>query len=73
MIEFRLQLFLFHRPKHILRETVSGYKAAYYIVIKMFDQSDVGTYNCISTNSIGNSEGTLRVYGKLSRLLYCII
>ncbi|KAL4099069.1 hypothetical protein QTP88_023558 [Uroleucon formosanum] len=49
-------------PKHILRETISGYKAAYYIVIKMFDQTDVGTYNCISTNSIGNSEGTLRVY-----------
>lgn len=56
--------YLFDRPKHILRETISGYKAAYYIVIKAFDQSDVGTYNCISTNSIGNSEGTLRVYGK---------
>ncbi|VVC24361.1 Hypothetical protein CINCED_3A001101 [Cinara cedri] len=49
-------------PKHVLRETISGYKAAYYIIIKMFDQTDVGTYNCISTNSIGSSEGTLRVY-----------
>ncbi|XP_050525797.1 lachesin-like isoform X1 [Daktulosphaira vitifoliae] len=49
-------------PKHVLRETISDYKSAYYIVIKMFDQSDVGTYSCISTNSIGNAEGTLRVY-----------
>ncbi|KAF0763717.1 lachesin-like isoform X1 [Aphis craccivora] len=64
--------FYFHAhvcaPKHILRETISGYKAAYYIVIKMFDQSDVGTYNCISTNSIGNSEGTLRVYAEKNTL-----
>lgn len=34
------------------------------LVIKSFAVSDVGTYHCVSTNSLGKAEGTIRVYGK---------
>ncbi|KAK9507186.1 hypothetical protein O3M35_007094 [Rhynocoris fuscipes] len=34
------------------------------LVIRSFSSSDIGTYNCVSTNSLGKTEGTLRLYGK---------
>lgn len=35
-----------------------------WLVIRKFSSSDIGTYNCVSTNSLGKSEGTLRLYGE---------
>lgn len=35
-----------------------------WLVIRHFNQTDIGTYKCISTNSIGKAEGTLRLYSK---------
>lgn len=32
--------------------------------IKSFNASDLGTYKCVSTNSLGHAEGTVRFYGK---------
>lgn len=34
--------------------------------IKNFNQSDVGTYMCVSSNSMGIAEGIIRLYGKLN-------
>lgn len=31
--------------------------------VKNFSTTDVGTYYCVSTNSLGRAEGTLRLYG----------
>jgi len=36
------------------------------LIIRSFSENDVGTYNCVSTNSLGRAEGTLRLYGKFS-------
>ncbi|CAH1964636.1 unnamed protein product [Acanthoscelides obtectus] len=33
-----------------------------WLVIRSFSPSDIGTYNCVSTNSLGRAEGTLRLY-----------
>lgn len=34
------------------------------LIVRSFSPSDVGTYHCVSTNSLGRAEGTLRLYGK---------
>lgn len=33
------------------------------LTIRSFSSTDVGTYHCVSTNSLGRAEGTLRLYG----------
>lgn len=33
------------------------------LTIRSFSANDVGTYHCVSTNSLGRAEGTLRLYG----------
>ncbi|CAG5059267.1 unnamed protein product [Parnassius apollo] len=49
-------------PKYTIREDKTSYKVSMWLTIKQFSKSDIGTYNCISTNSLGKSEGTLRLY-----------
>lgn len=34
------------------------------LTVRAFSSADVGTYHCVSTNSLGRAEGTLRLYGK---------
>ncbi|GJQ68997.1 hypothetical protein Trydic_g6174 [Trypoxylus dichotomus] len=55
---------LLNGTKYHIREEKSGYKVFMWLVIKAFSPEDIGTYNCISTNSLGRAEGTLRLYGK---------
>ncbi|XP_012255717.2 lachesin-like [Athalia rosae] len=49
-------------PKYSIREERSGYRVLMWLLIRRFTQEDVGTYNCVSTNSLGKAEGTLRLY-----------
>ncbi|KAJ2949598.1 hypothetical protein O0L34_g15518 [Tuta absoluta] len=49
-------------PKYTIREEKSSYKVSMWLTIRQFSRSDIGTYNCVSTNSLGKSEGTLRLY-----------
>ncbi|XP_072938136.1 limbic system-associated membrane protein-like isoform X2 [Epargyreus clarus] len=49
-------------PKYTIREEKSSYKVSMWLTIRQFAKSDIGTYNCVSTNSLGKSEGTLRLY-----------
>lgn len=37
------------------------------LTIRSFSANDVGTYHCVSTNSLGRAEGTLRLYGNLKK------
>ncbi|KAL1502646.1 hypothetical protein ABEB36_007760 [Hypothenemus hampei] len=55
----------FSRSKYSIREDRSAYKVYMWLVIRLFSQADIGTYNCVSTNSLGRAEGTLRLYGTL--------
>jgi hypothetical protein len=52
------------RPKYSIRENRSAYKVFMWLVIRSFGSTDIGTYNCVSTNSLGRAEGTLRLYGE---------
>lgn len=49
-------------PKYTIRENKSAFKVVMWLVIRHFGSSDIGTYNCVSTNSLGKAEGTLRLY-----------
>ncbi|XP_049871505.1 lachesin-like isoform X1 [Pectinophora gossypiella] len=57
-----LNISLSSRPKYTIREEKTSYKVSMWLTIRQFARSDIGTYNCVSTNSLGKSEGTLRLY-----------
>lgn len=42
----------------------SMYAAMMTLVVRKLQKSDMGGYKCISKNSIGDAEGTIRLYGK---------
>lgn len=42
------------------------------LTIRSFSSVDVGTYHCVSTNSLGRAEGTLRLYGMYQHCIECI-
>lgn len=49
-------------PKYGITEKRDGYKGTMLLVVRAFSIADVGTYHCVSTNSLGRAEGTLRLY-----------
>ncbi|XP_055694883.1 lachesin [Lutzomyia longipalpis] len=49
-------------PKYGITEQRSGYRGVMRLVVRAFSHTDVGTYHCVSTNSLGRAEGTLRLY-----------
>ncbi|XP_076259520.1 lachesin-like isoform X2 [Rhynchophorus ferrugineus] len=53
---------LLNGSKYIVKEERIGYTVFMWLIIKSFSAKDVGTYNCVSTNSLGKAEGTLRLY-----------
>lgn len=56
------------RPKYNVREERTGYTVLMWLLIKKFTEKDVGSYKCVSTNSLGKADGTLRLYGKFARV-----
>ncbi|XP_067214915.1 lachesin-like isoform X2 [Linepithema humile] len=53
---------LLEGPKYTIREERTGYTVLMWLVIKKFTEKDVGSYKCVSTNSLGKADGTLRLY-----------
>ncbi|XP_046677770.1 lachesin-like [Homalodisca vitripennis] len=51
-------------PSHktVIEEIRNSYKVHMKLIVKGFNQSDVGTYMCVSSNSMGNAEGIVRLY-----------
>lgn len=39
------------------------------LTVKNLTNSDFGNYRCISKNSLGETEGSIRVYGKIKTVL----
>ncbi|XP_032690261.1 lachesin-like isoform X3 [Odontomachus brunneus] len=53
---------LLEGPKYKVREERTGYTVLMWLLIKRFTEKDVGSYKCVSTNSLGKADGTLRLY-----------
>ena len=49
---------------NITTEEKASYQTVLTLTIRKFSDKDVGTYTCISTNSLGRKEGTIRLYSK---------
>ena len=48
---------------HEVEEERVGYKTVYRLKIYSFSSKDTGTYKCVSENSLGRDEVTIRIYG----------
>ncbi|XP_011503844.1 PREDICTED: lachesin isoform X3 [Ceratosolen solmsi marchali] len=48
--------------KYSIEEKRDGYKVAMRLTIKRFHKEDIGSYSCISSNSLGKVEGISRLY-----------
>ena len=48
----------------VVEEMTSDYSTRMQLQITDFQAEDVGVYTCISTNSLGKSDGTIRFYGE---------
>lgn len=51
--------------RYLMKETDNNsmYAVQMTLVIRSLQKSDMGGYKCISKNSIGDAEGTIRLYG----------
>lgn len=51
--------------RYLMTETENSmYACTMTLVVKKLQKSDMGGYKCISKNSIGDAEGTIRLYGE---------
>ena len=57
-------IFLYRR-KFQITEKSESYKTVLTLRVKHFTDEDDGTYRCSSTNSLGKSETTIRLYAML--------
>lgn len=53
-----------YRTKHKVVENKTSYKTHLKLTVLQLTESDLGTYGCTATNTLGKAEGTVRVYGK---------
>uniref|UniRef100_A0A182IP77 Ig-like domain-containing protein n=1 Tax=Anopheles atroparvus TaxID=41427 RepID=A0A182IP77_ANOAO len=49
-------------PKYGIAEERHGFRTNMRLVVRSFSPVDVGTYHCVSTNSLGRADGTMRLY-----------
>jgi hypothetical protein len=59
----KMEEMLLNRHHFNIEEQKLSYKTEVKLTIDKFSADDIGMYTCISTNSIGTKEGTVRVYG----------
>ncbi|KAK5638410.1 hypothetical protein RI129_012705 [Pyrocoelia pectoralis] len=48
--------------KHSITEGRQGYRVSMTLIIRNVLRRDIGTYSCVSTNSLGKINGTIRLY-----------
>lgn len=53
---------LLNRPQYNVEERKFTYKIEVTLTIDNFSREDIGVYTCVSTNSLGLKESTVRVY-----------
>lgn len=54
---------LFPNKKYVTSDTENSYRIHMRLTIRDLSQADFGNYKCISKNSLGETEGSIRLYG----------
>jgi neurotrimin len=65
-------MMLFNYRAESITSTPS-YKTHMRLFIYNIQASDFGTYKCVAKNPRGETDGTIRLYGKFFFLLLCIV
>lgn len=55
---------IFPGPKYHLSVDEDGYKAHMKLTIRSLSADDYGSYKCVTKNSLGEAEGSMRIYGE---------
>lgn len=55
---------IFSGSKYHIVINEDGYKAHMKLTIRSLSPEDYGSYRCITKNSLGEAEGSMRIYGK---------
>ena len=51
-------------PKYDIANEEKSYKVQMKLRIRDIEPSDFGSYKCIARNSLGSTEGSIKLYGK---------
>ena len=51
--------------RHQTEEELEGYRLHSRLTIAQVDPGDYGAYKCVSKNSLGETEGQIRLYGEM--------
>ena len=51
--------------RHQTEEELEGYRLHSRLTIAQVNPGDYGAYKCVSKNSLGETEGQIRLYGKM--------
>lgn len=57
-------IMLLSTKKYVTDVTENSYRAHMRLTIKNLHSKDFGNYRCISKNSLGETEGSIRLYGE---------
>ena len=55
--------------RHHTHEEVEGYRLHSKLTIKSVIEGDYGAYRCVSKNSLGETEGQIRLYGNNHKIM----
>ena len=55
--------------RHHTEEEVEGYRLHSRLTIMTVNAGDYGAYKCVSKNSLGETEGQIRLYGEGGMIL----
>lgn len=56
--------------KYFTETVETNYRTQMRLTIRNLKERDFGTYKCLSKNSLGETEGSIRLYGKFKILYY---
>lgn len=71
MIEvFISSLWFISGPKYEAINSENAYKVTMKLVIHSVGPSDYGSYKCVSRNSLGDTDGTIKLYSKFDKTFY---
>lgn len=64
------RVFRFSGGKYEPSYSTIGYKIHMKLTIKAVTRGDYGHYKCVSKNSLGDTDGTIQVFGELIKLIF---
>lgn len=64
-INFLISVMFVTGDHYITEQIENGYKITMRITIKNVNSTDFGSYRCVAKNSLGETDGTIKLYGMI--------